>query len=225
MWYLTRMRHLYYLEEFSLRITSVKPKKNRTQYEVFIDNTLNFTMDYSLIMKHDIKKDKIVDEKWLYVLENDINYKKAYDYSIRLLAIKDRVTEEIISKLNQKGYNKDLAIKVIEKLEDIGYIDDEKYIKNMINDKKEVPGLSKKALLYKLRSKGIDSNLLEKCFSQIEFDDYKTALLAAEKQVRKIKGDNKTIKNKIYLFLKRKGYSENICCKVLKDILESSEWE
>lgn len=206
-------------------ITDVIRRKNGTQYVVCIDNIQKIVLDSSLIIEFGIKKNKIIDEVWLKKIENEINYKSAYEYSIRLLSIKDRTSDEIKSKLLQKNYGSEIIEKVLVKLIDNEYINDEKYVETWLKEKSIIPGMSKKALYYKLLRKGINKSLLDKKFNEIEIDEYSSAILAAEKKIKTIKGDNKTTRNKLYLYLKGKGYYDDICYKVISAILKNDGWE
>ncbi|MDD4833493.1 MAG: regulatory protein RecX [Lutispora sp.] len=146
--------------------------------------------------------------------------KKAYNYCIRLLAIGDRTSAEIILKLKQKNYTDDIIDEVVCKLKDYGYINDEKYIERWIKYKSNQPGMSKKTMYYKLIRKGLDKELLKCKFCEMPINDYDSALASAEKKLRSLKGDNKTNRIKLFSFLAGKGYSIDTCNKVIDELLE-----
>ncbi len=206
-------------------ITDIVLKKNKTQYDVYIENNQKITIDINLVIKYDIKKDMMIDEIWLEKLENEIGFHNAYEYSLRLLSIKARTIGEIKNKLLQKGFNLETINKTIEKLMDIGYINDEKYIDDFLNEKGIMPGMSRKALYYKLLYKGLEKNLLDRKFREAGINEYVTAVMAAKKKIKTIKGDKKIIRNKLYSYLKGKGYYDTICIKAINAVLSQVEWE
>ena len=206
-------------------ITDIVLKKNNSQYDVFIENNQKLTVDISLAIKFDIRKDMIIDEIWLEKLENEIGLHKAYEYSLRLLSIRARTTGEIKNKLQLKDFSYETINKTIDKLVEIGYLNDEKYIDDFLNEKSIMPGMSRKALYFKLLYKGLDKDLLNRKFSETTINEYNTAVIAAKKKAKTIKGDKKTIRNKLYLYLKGKGYYDDVCIKAINNVLSQFEWE
>lgn len=146
--------------------------------------------------------------------------KKAYNYCIRLLAIGDRTSAEIILKLKQKNYSEDIIDEVLIRLKDYGYINDAKYIERWLKYKSNQPGMSKKKMYYKLIEKGLDKELIECKFNEMPINDYDSALASAEKKLRSLKEDNKTNRRKLFSFLAGKGYSIDTCNKVINKLLE-----
>ncbi len=200
-------------------ITDIILKKNKTQYDVIIDSYNKLTVDTSIIIKLNIKKGMEIDEIWLNKLKDEIGFYAAYEYSLRLLSIKGRTTGEIKNKLRHKDYSDETINKTLEKLTEIGYLDDEKYIENFINEKGLLPGMSRKAIFYKLLYKGLDKYLIEIKLDEGKIDDYNTAVMAARKKVKTIIGEDKIIRNKLYSYLKGKGYYDDVCYKAVNTVL------
>ena len=149
-----------------------------------------------------------------------MDIKRAYNYCIRLLAIGDRTSSEIILKLKQKNYTEDIIDEVLIRLKDYGYINDAKYIERWLKYKSNQPGMSKKKMYYKLIGKGLDKELIECKFSEMPINDYDSALASAEKKLRSLKEDNKTNRTKLFSFLVGKGYSIDTCNDVINKLLE-----
>ncbi|NLM44677.1 MAG: regulatory protein RecX [Clostridiales bacterium] len=148
----------------------------------------------------------------------DINH--AYSYCIKLLSIKDRTTAEIKRKLKGKNFSDEIIEATLSKLIDYGYINDERYIENWIKSKSTQPGISKKYMYYNLLQKGLDKELIDYIFEKIIIDDYISAYNFAQKKIKLLEGDDKTNKNKLFLLLTRKGYSIELCKKVINDIFD-----
>lgn len=207
-----------------MTVTNIIEKKNGRQFDIYIDNILKFTLDTNLVLKLGITENMIVDEEWLNNIENEIKYKKAYEYSLRILSICDKTSGEIRKKLYLKDYSEEIIDRVIENLLEYEYLDDEKYINRWINDKSKTPGMSKKFIYYKLLQKGLNKELLDRKFDEIEIDEYKLALLAAEKKIKTICGEKEHIKRKLFSYLKGKGYNNNTCFKVIENMIENGKW-
>lgn len=208
-----------------MTVTNIVRKNNGKQYDIYIDNILKLTVDFSLLLTFDIKRNMHIDEEWLRNIESQIQYEKAYEYSIRLLTIGDKTSEEVRRKLRIKNYSEVIIDRVINKLSSHEYIDDERYIERWISYKLKTAGMSKKAMYYKLLQKGLSKELLDKKFNEIEIDEYNIAFLAAEKKVKTIKGDTNQIKAKLFSFLNRKGFDRNICFKVINELIKNNIWD
>ncbi len=204
-------------------ITDIVRKKNGKQFDIYIDNILKFTIDMDLLIKFDIRENMNIDEEWLSRIENEIQYAKAYSYSIILLSIGDKTSGEIRKKLLIKNYNEVIIDRVICKLTNLEYLNDEKYIENWIKDKSKKPGMSKKAIYYKLLQKGLNKELLDEKFNEIEIDEFKLAFLAAEKKMKTINDEEKNIKGKLFSYLKSKGFNNYICFKVINELLKNDK--
>lgn len=206
-------------------ITNIIGKKNGRQFDIYIDNILKFTLDTNLILKFGVTENMTVDEEWLNNIEGEIQYKKAYEYTLRALSICDNTSGEIRKKLYLKEYSEEIIDRVIKKLLENEYLDDEKYIDRWINDKSKIPGMSKKVIYYKLLQKGLNKELLDRKFNEVDIDDYKLALLAAEKKMKTIHGDKEHIKRKIFSYLKGKGYNNDTCFKVIENLIQKEKWD
>ena len=206
-------------------VTDIILKKNKTQYDIIIDGDQRITVDMSLVIKFNINKSMEIDEEWLKRLEDEVGFYNAYEYALRLLTIKGRTTGEIKNKLFHRDYSIETINKTLDKLMNMGYINDEKYIEDFIKEKCSLPGMSRKAIFYKLLNKGLDKYIIEKKFNEAEIDDYNTAVMAARKKAKTIVGEDKVIRNKLYSYLKGKGYYDTICIKAINTVLSETEWE
>ena len=75
-------------------------------------------------------------------------------------------------------------------------------------------------MYYNLLQKGLDKELIDYIFEKIIIDDYISAYNFAQKKIKLLEGDDKTNKNKLFLLLTRKGYSIELCKKVINDIFD-----
>lgn len=146
-------------------------------------------------------------------------YKKAYNYALYLLGESDKTEQEILLKLRTKNTEEKTMLDIINKLKELGLIDDIRYAENWINVRKDLPGFSKRIIINKLLQKGIDKYLIQEKMEEIVIDEYKTAFDIAKKKYYLIKGDTDIKKTKVINFLIRKGYNYDISKKVLNDII------
>lgn len=118
----------------------------------------------------------------------DASFREAYNYSCKLLKLKDRSEYEIIQRLKDKGFDEDTILRVVEKLKNNLFIDDKKFalsyiernlnklksIKMIVNELKEKYKISEEILenidfmSYKNKQREIIKNLLDKKFKNFD---------------------------------------------------------
>lgn len=150
-------------------------------------------------------------------------YNKAYNYALYLLGRADKTEQELILKLKSKNIEEGIIFDIIEKLKELGLINDLKYVENWINVRKDLPGFNKKILFNKLLLKGIDKYLIQEKMEEIIIDEFQTAFEIARKKYQIVKGEIQIKKDKTMSFLIRKGYSYDISRKVLNKIVKDND--
>ena len=93
----------------------------------------------------------------------------AFDKAVNLLAFKGRTTQEIIKRLNEKGYSSEEIDEAVEKLSYYGYLNDQNYTISYIMDNASKKG--KKLISIELEQKGIDKNILDDVYSEVNIDE------------------------------------------------------
>ncbi len=146
---------------------------------------------------------------------------KALDFALHFLAARKRSEKEIVTKMRQNEYGDEEIEETLIKLREFGYIDDRDFAQSLINDQRSFKKAGKRVLVQELRAKGVGSELIEEMISlnatdESEFDN---ALALANRKLENLSGeDQRSIKNKLYQFLLRKGYSSNIIARVLRQL-------
>lgn len=82
---------------------------------------------------------------------------------LKYIMYKKRTENEVRTKF-QNDIDEKMLEDIIEYLKDAKYIDDEDYIKKAVNEFKSLKNLSIKEIKYKLMSKGLDKDLIERLY-------------------------------------------------------------
>ncbi len=173
-----------------MRINKFK-KLGRNKYKVMFDNE-ELVLYEDIILKHNLltKKDINIDE--LEEIVNDNRDYDAYNLALNYIEIRLRSKKEIYEYLKRKEFNESLINDVINKLENLGLLNNKQYIEAFINDKINLSNDGP----FKIRSTLID---LE--FDESDIDNY---LYTIDDEVWKDKL-NKII-NKKKSLMKSKSY-------------------
>ncbi|MDF2520067.1 MAG: recX [Clostridia bacterium] len=203
-----------------MRITDItQQKKNKDFFNIFVDGEYYCSLDDESIYNMKLKIGTEVDAELLTKTAAHSAYKKALNYSLTLLGRYSKTEKELARKLKEKEYDSETIDKVINKLKELGYINDEMYVEAFIRSKKSGGSTVNKKVLYnKLMQKGIAREIVEKCLNSEEIDEYDIAMKAAQKKLKNLKGTEREKKSKLYAYLYGKGFEYDTCSKVVNNI-------
>lgn len=148
-------------------------------------------------------------------------YKKLTDYSLNALGRRALTETEIRKKLiirskKLKGGEEEIP-RVIERLNELKLIDDATYVRNFIRTHSALNPSGKFAIMRKLRLKGVDKDLFEEIWEEVEPDEEGLMEAAVETFVRK-KGvvDSRKQQEKLVRFLASRGFRGDAIYEKLK---------
>lgn len=140
---------------------------------------------------------------------------------LRQLAMAPRSRVQLERKLAQRGCDPDVAARVLDRMAEVGLVDDEAYAELLVRSKQEGKGLARKALAHELRKQGIDGEVAEDALAQIgtEHERARAEELVAKK-LRTMAGLAPDVQaRRLAAMLARKGYSGEVAWPVIRDAI------
>jgi len=204
------------------RITSIEVQKNnQDRVSIFLDNKFAFGLDMTLYLKYNLKKDMELEEDFIETILKAEEINKSLNYAISLLSRKDRTKREIEDKLLNKGYDIEVVGKVLDKLKEYNYINDEIYCEKYINDKIKFTKYGKNKIKANLYAKGVDKDIISRKIIEIDNNfEYDRALELARKKLPSLqKYDKFKIKAKLGNYLISKGFDYDVVNKVINNVI------
>lgn len=205
------------------RVTEIKKLKGRQKYRVlYLDGKKYGKFFEELLYKFGIKEDSHLCEKEINQLKRFQNEREAERVAINYVSYKPRSINEVRRKLWTKKISDTMIDITIEKMKNYGYLDDEKYARDWIEERIRTRGFSSSKIKSELFLKGISKEIIENNLKEIYTPELeiKTAKRIAKKQMRKYKNlDEKVIKRRIINFLLRKGYNYSVIESILSEVL------
>ena len=171
----------------------------------------SFFIPVSLLKNFSLKEHQQLSETEFLSLKEKVLYKSTYDKAISLIARRDHGQKELMMKLIQKGFDKEMSRKVSDVLVEKNLIDDVKFAYQYIisRQRKNPEGVS--ILKMRLKEKMISSADIDKALSQwLEDDSSKVSICIAIKKLQR----KNLPSEKLLLSMMKKGFSK-------KDILEA----
>mgnify|MGYP001358293715 CR=1 FL=1 len=136
------------------------------------------------------------------------NKKETISRLKKLCSKKEKCIKDIKKKLEEWNINDSDISEIVEILIKENYINEERYVKAYINDKVKFEKWGKNKIIYELRKKGIDENLIHKIINSYDNEEYYKNLKEIIEKKRKIlKDDSYENRRKLIRYLYSKGYS------------------
>lgn len=129
----------------------------------------------------------------------------AHEAALRLLAHRARSETEMRTRLAMRGIEPGIIEEEVCRLREAGLLDDEKFARAWVEDRKRVAPRGRRMLRYELLGRGIQPESVDLVTDGI--DDETTALQLARSRARSASGaDWETFLGKVGGFLRRRGF-------------------
>ncbi|MEU7183300.1 MULTISPECIES: recombination regulator RecX [Streptomyces] len=141
---------------------------------------------------------------------------------LRLLTGNPRTRKQLGDALHQRGIPEEAAEEVLSRFEDVGLIDDAAFADAWVESRHRGRGLARRALARELRTKGVDSALIEVAVGRLDADqEESTARVLVDRKLRTTRGlDREKRLRRLAGMLARKGYPEGLALRVVRRALE-----
>src|ERR1700748_3229031 len=87
---------------------------------------------------------------------------------LRLLTARARTRAELEGQLTKRGYPEDVSTRVLDRLADVGLIDDTDFAEQWVRSRRVNAGKGKRALAAELRTKGVDDDVVTAALADID---------------------------------------------------------
>ncbi|MDH6629606.1 regulatory protein [Streptomyces sp. LBL] len=141
---------------------------------------------------------------------------------LRLLTGTPRTRKQLADALRKREIPDDAAEEVLSRFEDVGLINDSAFADAWVESRHHGRGLARRALAQELRTKGVDSTLIDAAMAQLDSEQEEAT--AAELVARKLRATRGLDRDKrlrrLAGMLARKGYPEGMALRVVRQALE-----
>jgi regulatory protein len=150
---------------------------------------------------------------------------QARNLCLRLLTARARTRAELQGQLAKRGYPDDVSARVLDRLAQIGLVDDVDFAEQWVQSRRVNAGKGKRALAAELQTKGVDNEVIADALASIDAgaERERAEHLVREKLRREKLGDDDDTKvaRRLVGMLARRGYSQTMAFDVVKGELAS----
>jgi regulatory protein len=144
---------------------------------------------------------------------------QARDLCLRLLTVRARTRAELEGQLAKRGYPDDVAARVLDRLTEVGLVDDADFAEQWVRSRRVNAGKGKRALAAELRTKGVDNEVITATLADIDAgaERQRAEQLVRDKLRReKLTDDDAKIARRLVGMLARRGYGQTMAFDVVK---------
>jgi regulatory protein len=199
-----------------MKITGISAQqKDKNRINIMVDGKYRFSLDIFQYADFGIKVGQEYTDDELIVLETESQFGKAYTRALEYCLMRPHSSKEMRDYLYRKtrdtrtktgGIKKGLPVeithRVFDRLVEKNYINDEAFASYWIENRNMQKGASRRKLQAELRSKGVDSSIIDRLLSESSrTDEDELQKIIAKKRAR-YPDDQKLMQ-----YLARQGFS------------------
>ncbi|GAA1170029.1 recombination regulator RecX [Ornithinimicrobium humiphilum] len=141
---------------------------------------------------------------------------------LRQLAMGPRTRRQLEDKLRDRGCEPQVARAVLDRMTEVGLVDDESYAEMFVRSRQETKGLAASALRHELRQKGVADDVVEAALEEVDPEREKEQARAlVARRLRTMRGlDREVQTRRLAGFLARKGYGSSVSHQVIREALD-----
>jgi regulatory protein len=145
---------------------------------------------------------------------------QARDLCLRLLTVRARTRAELEGQLAKRGYPDDVSTRVLDRLAEVGLVDDADFAEQWVRSRRANAGKGKRALAAELRTKGVDNDVITATLADIDAgaERERAEQLVRDKLRREklVDVDDAKVVRRLVGMLARRGYSQSMAYDVVK---------
>jgi len=202
-------------------ITALKAqKKNPNRISVYLDGEYAFGL--TRIVAAWLKIGQVLSEEDISRLKHQDTFEVGYQRALHFLSYRPRSEAEIQRKLSEQGFEESVIAAVLERLKGNGFLGDEKFAQDWVENRTTFRPRSKRMLAMELRQKGVNDEEIQKAL--VETDDEETlAYKAAQQYLRRLDGvDWETFRKRLGGHLARRGFSYGTITPVIRQVWDET---
>jgi regulatory protein len=185
-------------------------KKDQDRCSVFLNGKFAFGLHTNIVADKGLRKGlKLSEDDCRALIQEDVYY-KAMKRCLDYLAYRPRTTQEIQQRLDALKITEAIASRVKERIDELGYVDDERFAMQWAASRQRSKGFGPRRLEMELIRKGIPSALARKAAQEACPDDeiasqLRDQVAKAQHKYRHEGNDHKRTQ-KMINFLARRGF-------------------
>jgi len=200
------------------KITALREqKRNKDRVNVYLDGEYAFSLGAQLAAE--LQEGSFISAAELHELERRDSFANAYKKALDYLAYRPRSRNELSDYLRGKRVPERIIEEVLRGLAREELVDDLAFAQYWVENRERFRPRSRALLSYELRRKGLDEEVISEALTAV--DEEESARRAAHQRAsRYIRLDEKSFRQKMGQFLRRRGFTYRLIQEVVDFLLQ-----
>ncbi len=149
-------------------------------------------------------------------------HQRARQIVLRQLAVGPRTRRQLADKLRDKDCPDEVARAVLDRMTEVGLVDDEAFAEMFVRSRQDTLGLAGTAIRHELRQKGVAQEIVDQALSEVTPEHERpVAEGLVARRLRTMRGLPREVQvRRLAGFLARKGYGAGVSYEVIRDALD-----
>jgi len=201
-------------------VTAIQKRRNDI-YSVYIDGEHAFDVDAELLLRLGFREGDLIDDETEAKARLEAELVAAKKRAWRLLAVRPRTRWELERRLQEAGYQKSVVAQVCQRLEELGYLDDEAFAKSWVDAKIHLKPMGARRLALELRQKGVSQETAQRAVEKITpVQEREWAYELASQRLRRLERLPKEVaQRRLAGYLQRRGFGHDVIRWVIATLL------
>ena len=146
---------------------------------------------------------------------------------LQQLTLGPRTRAQLAKKLASRGVPEDAATQVLDRMTDVGLVDDQAYADQWVSSRSSGRGLARRALRHELTHRGVESAVVDEALEQIDDEtEYSAASDLVRRKLVHMRGaEGEAQVRRLVSMLARKGYGSGLAYRVVREQMAQSASE
>jgi len=202
-----------------MRITALQVQtNNQDRINLFVDGQFLLGVSALIVLQMGLRVGQELSPDQLEQLRQEEALLQATNRALNYLSFRPRSCEEVRCYLRKKGTPPELIETIMQRLDDLDLINDQSFTRFWIESRERFHPKSAQALKNELRMKGVEQDIVDELVS--DENDEQLALRAGRKRATLLacqpEMDFKTFRARLGPFLQRRGFSYEVCARVVR---------
>lgn len=207
-----------------MRIESLQRRRGQ-QFCMVLDDGRELLLDKQTVEESIWQEGSEIDEEELAALELASQIRRAREYALYLLSLRDYSEVELRRKLREKGYTAQ-SVDTAARMAELGLVNDEVYARRLARDCRLRKLYARRRTVQELCARGIARETAEIAVDEVDetenLTDLQQALALLEKKRYNVPNTDKTRQRGIAL-LQRYGYDSSVVRQAFRSLAENDE--
>ena len=188
-----------------MKVTAIKQQaRQANRYSIFIDGKYTFSLSETALLDSGLTSGQELTKEQIRQYKQISADDKLYNQALRYVAMRPRSQWEVEFYLVRKHASPALIELILNKLSNIGLIDDQKFARSFVNDRRLLRPTSRRKMIAELRKKRVASEVIEEALGRDSQDERTALQTIIESKRRQTKYQDNL---KLMQYLARQGFS------------------